>query len=105
MVFLEPKLSVFPELAKNTQQELAYTSLHTFTATVKIWYDPDPQFTVIKEDQVVVEAFIAIHDEKMEQQLHLTIFMAPSSSRWTMTFIANRTRELQVGPIHNLERK
>jgi RNA polymerase Rpb1, domain 7 len=105
MVFLEPKLSVFPELVKNTQQELAYTSLHTFTATVKIWYDPDPQFTVIKEDQFFVEAFIAIHDEKMEQQLHLTILMAPSSLRWTMMFIAYRTRELQAGPAHNLEQK
>ena len=37
----------------------------------KFWYDPDPQCTIIKEDQVFVEAPFAIPDEEMERQLHL----------------------------------
>jgi DNA-directed RNA polymerase II subunit RPB1 len=101
-VFLQPELSVSAELAKNVQQELAYTSLRTVTAAVEIWYDPDPQSTVIEEDQVFVEAFFAIPDEEMEQQLHL-------QSPWllrlemdrakmidrklTMEFVANRIKE------------
>lgn len=101
-VFLQPELSVSAELAKNVQQELAYTSLRTVTAAVEIWYDPDPQSTVIEEDQVFVEAFFAIPDEEMEQQLHL-------QSPWllrlemdrakmidrklTMEFVANKIKE------------
>jgi DNA-directed RNA polymerase II subunit RPB1 len=101
-VFLQPELSVSAELAKNVQQQLAYTSLRTVTAAVEIWYDPDPQSTVIEEDQVFVEAFFAIPDEEMEQQLHL-------QSPWllrlemdrakmidrklTMEFVANKIKE------------
>jgi len=41
-VYLDPEISVDSSLAKNVQQELAYTSLRTVTAAVEIWYDPDP---------------------------------------------------------------
>jgi DNA-directed RNA polymerase II subunit RPB1 len=101
-VYLQPELSVSAELAKNVQQELAFTSLRTVTASVEIWYDPDPQSTMIEEDQVFVEAFFAIPDEEMEQQLHL-------QSPWllrlemdrakmidrklTMEFVANKIKE------------
>ncbi|KAJ3898079.1 RNA polymerase Rpb1, domain 7-domain-containing protein [Lentinula edodes] len=60
-----------PNLAKNVQQELAYTSLRTVTATVEIWYDPDPSSTIIEEDEVFVESFFAIPDEEVESKLHL----------------------------------
>jgi len=40
-VYLQPELSVSAELAKNVQQELAFTFLRTVTAAVEIWYDPD----------------------------------------------------------------
>ncbi|EEB86935.1 hypothetical protein MPER_15938, partial [Moniliophthora perniciosa FA553] len=58
-------------LAKNVQQELAYTSLRTVTAAVEIWYDPDPSSTIIEEDQLFVESFFAIPDEEVESKLHL----------------------------------
>ncbi|KAI0063081.1 beta and beta-prime subunits of DNA dependent RNA-polymerase [Artomyces pyxidatus] len=70
-VYLEPDLAKDPTLAKNVQQELAYTSLRTVTAAVEIWYDPDPTSTIIEEDQVFVEAFFAIPDEEAESKLHL----------------------------------
>ncbi|OAX40478.1 beta and beta-prime subunits of DNA dependent RNA-polymerase [Rhizopogon vinicolor AM-OR11-026] len=76
-----PSLSVYLEsdiaeetqglLAKNVQQELAYTSLRTVTAAVEIWYDPDPSSTIIEEDAVFVESFFAIPDEEIESKLHL----------------------------------
>ena len=58
-------------MAKNVQQELAYTSLRTVTAAVEIWYDPDPSSTIIEEDSVFVESFFAIPDEEIESKLHL----------------------------------
>ena len=84
-VYLQPGLSISAELAKNVQQELAFTSLRTVTAAVEIWYDPDPQSTVIEEDQVFVEAFFAIPDEEMEQQLHL-------QSPWLLRLEMDRTK-------------
>lgn len=70
-VYLEPELARDPVLAKNVQQELAYTSLRTVTAAVEIWYDPDPSATIIQEDEVFVESFFAIPDEEIEAKLHL----------------------------------
>ncbi|GLB36718.1 putative DNA-dependent RNA polymerase catalyzes the transcription of DNA into RNA using the four ribonucleoside triphosphates as substrates [Lyophyllum shimeji] len=70
-VYLEPEIAKSSTLAKNVQQELAYTSLRTVTAAVEIWYDPDPSSTIIEEDQVFVESFFAIPDEEIESKLHL----------------------------------
>ncbi|KAF8060852.1 hypothetical protein FPV67DRAFT_310188 [Lyophyllum atratum] len=70
-VYLEPEISRSSTLAKNVQQELAYTSLRTVTAGVEIWYDPDPSSTIIEEDSVFVESFFAIPDEEIESKLHL----------------------------------
>ncbi|TFK57734.1 beta and beta-prime subunits of DNA dependent RNA-polymerase [Heliocybe sulcata] len=70
-VYLEPDLAKDRYLAKNVQQELAYTSLRTVTAAVEIWYDPDPSSTIIEEDRVFVESFFAIPDEEIESKLHL----------------------------------
>ena len=70
-VYLEPELAKDAALAKNVQQELAYTSLRTVTAAVEIWYDPDPTSTIIEEDSVFVESFFAIPDEEVESKLHL----------------------------------
>jgi DNA-directed RNA polymerase II subunit RPB1 len=70
-VYLVPELARDPVLAKNVQQELAYTSLRTVTAAVEIWYDPVPTATIIPEDEVFVESFFAIPDEEIEAKLHL----------------------------------
>ncbi|KAF9032334.1 hypothetical protein BDZ89DRAFT_1234608 [Hymenopellis radicata] len=55
----------------NVQQGLAYKSLRTVTASVEIWYGPDPSSTIIKEDSTFVEALFAIPDEETESKLHL----------------------------------
>ncbi|KAG1741771.1 DNA-directed RNA polymerase II, subunit 1 [Suillus paluster] len=61
-VYLEPDIAEEGQglLAKNVQQELAYTSLRTVTAAVEIW-----------KDSVFVESFFAIPDEEIESKLHL----------------------------------
>ncbi|OJA20796.1 hypothetical protein AZE42_12103 [Rhizopogon vesiculosus] len=89
-----PSLSVYLEsdiaeetqglLAKNIQQELAYTSLHTMTATVEIWYDPDPSSTIVKEDAIFAESFFATPDE-IESKLHLQLL-------WCLHLELNHTK-------------
>ncbi|KAI0757559.1 beta and beta-prime subunits of DNA dependent RNA-polymerase [Daedaleopsis nitida] len=98
-VYLEPEIAKDKFLAKNVQQELAFTSLRTVTAAVEIWYDPDPSSTIIEEDEDFVHAFFAIPDEEVEQKLHL---MSPwllrlvldrakmIDRKLTMTYVANR---------------
>ena len=70
-VYLDPEISRSRFLAKNVQQELAYTSLRTVTAAVEIWYDPDPSSTIIEDDSVFVESFFAIPDEEIDSKMHL----------------------------------
>jgi DNA-directed RNA polymerase II subunit RPB1 len=70
-VYLQPEIAKDPILAKNIQQELAYTTLRTVTAAVEIWYDPDSSSTIIEEDSIFVESFFAIPDEEVESKLHL----------------------------------
>lgn len=70
-VYLEPEISKNQYLAKNVQQELAYTTLCTVTAAVEIWYDPDPSSTIFEDDTVFVESFFAIPDEEISSKLHL----------------------------------
>ncbi|KAH9949477.1 beta and beta-prime subunits of DNA dependent RNA-polymerase [Amylocystis lapponica] len=70
-VYLDAEIATDIDLAKNVQQELAYTSLRTVTAAVEIWYDPDPTSTIIEEDSDFVESFFAIPDEEVESKLHL----------------------------------
>ncbi|KAI0271722.1 RNA polymerase II large subunit [Gloeopeniophorella convolvens] len=101
-VYLTPPYNTGAEHAKVVQQELAFTSLRTVTAAVEIWYDPDPQSTVIEEDQVFVEAFFAIPDEEMEQQLHLQSpwllrleldRVKMIDRKLSMEFVANKIKE------------
>ena len=40
-VYLEPDIAEDKMMVNNVQQELAFMSLHTVTAAVEIWYDPD----------------------------------------------------------------
>ena len=47
-MYLEAAIAADSALAKNVQQEPAYTSLRTVTAAVEIWYDPNPTSTIIE---------------------------------------------------------
>jgi DNA-directed RNA polymerase II subunit RPB1 len=86
-IHLEPQIATAAALAKNVQQELAFTSLRTITAAVEIWYDPDVQMTVIEEDELFVESFFAIPDEDIESKLHL-------QSPWLLRLVLDRSKVL-----------
>ncbi|KAI0344206.1 beta and beta-prime subunits of DNA dependent RNA-polymerase [Trametopsis cervina] len=101
-VYLQPEFAKDAKLAKMVEQELAYTSLRTVTAAVEIWYDPEPNTTIIEEDSVFVESFFAIPDEevesKMNQQspwlLRLELDRAKMIDRkLTMAYVAGRIAE------------
>lgn len=70
-VYLLPELAANAGKAKAVQTELAYTSLRTVNAAVKIYHDPDPSTTIIEEDSEFVDAFFAIPDGDTEVNLHL----------------------------------
>ena len=84
-VYLEPDIAQDRMMAKNVQQELAFTSLCTVTAAVEIWYDPDPKSTIIGEDSVIVESFFAIPDKEIESSLHL-------QSPWLLRLVLDHAR-------------
>ncbi|KAJ2911565.1 hypothetical protein MD484_g8848, partial [Candolleomyces efflorescens] len=86
-IHLDKEIGKSVDLAKNVQQELAYTSLRTVTAAVEIWYDPDPQSTIIEEDSLFVESFFAIPDEGIEASLHL-------QSPWLLRLVLDRSKVL-----------
>ncbi|KAH8797803.1 RNA polymerase Rpb1, domain 7-domain-containing protein [Flagelloscypha sp. PMI_526] len=70
-IFLEPFYAAKQENAKFIEQELAFTPLHTVTAAIEIWYDPDMRTTIIEDDLSFVEEFFAISDEEVEAKMHL----------------------------------
>ncbi|KIJ45198.1 hypothetical protein M422DRAFT_251383 [Sphaerobolus stellatus SS14] len=86
-VYLDPEIAKNDEKAKAVQTELAYTSLRTVTAAVEIWYDPDPATTLIEEDKDFVEAFFAIPDAQIEQNMHL-------QSAWLLRLELDRAKML-----------
>ncbi|KAF8335642.1 RNA polymerase Rpb1, domain 7-domain-containing protein [Amanita rubescens] len=88
-MYLEPEIAGSSALAKNVQQELAYTSLRAATAAVEIRYDPDPTSTIIEEDQVFVESFFAIPNEEIESKLLLQD-RAKVIGRKLMHYVASR---------------
>lgn len=45
------------------QCNLEYTTLRKLTRATEIWYDPDPQNTVIPEDRDFVKAHLLLPDE------------------------------------------
>ncbi|KAF8315634.1 beta and beta-prime subunits of DNA dependent RNA-polymerase [Clavulina sp. PMI_390] len=69
-VYLEPEAATSRERAKAIQTELAHTTLKTVTAKTEIIYDPTPDETVIEEDKEFVDAFFAIPDDEVTQNLH-----------------------------------
>jgi DNA-directed RNA polymerase II subunit RPB1 len=86
-VYLNPEISSSSKLAKDVQQELAYTSLRTVTAAVEIWYDPDPAATIIPDDSIFVHAFFEIPDEEVEAKMHL-------QSPWLLRLELDRAKML-----------
>jgi len=69
-VYLDEHVAFDIERAKSIQSAIEHTTLKNVTAVTEIYYDPDPKSTVIDADIDTVEAYFAIPDEKVEENLH-----------------------------------
>ncbi|KTW31322.1 DNA-directed RNA polymerase II subunit rpb1 [Pneumocystis jirovecii RU7] len=86
-IYLTPEVSKDMESAKQVQTAIEHTTLKTVTSVTEIFYDPDPQQTVIEEDRTFVEAFFAIPDEDVEANLH-------RQSSWLLRLELDRAKML-----------
>lgn len=82
-VYLTNEFKMEQIKAKEIHQELPHVTLKTVTAATEIFYDPDPSATVIEEDRDFVEAFFAIPDPDVEENLH-------RQSPWLLRFELDR---------------
>lgn len=62
-VFLQPQYSSSAQAAKQLQVQLEHTLLKHVTARSEIYYDPDPEDTVIPADRDFVQAYYALPDD------------------------------------------
>ncbi|KAL2311876.1 DNA-directed RNA polymerase II subunit rpb1 [Schizosaccharomyces pombe] len=86
-IYLMPWIAANMDLAKNVQTQIEHTTLSTVTSATEIHYDPDPQDTVIEEDKDFVEAFFAIPDEEVEENLY-------KQSPWLLRLELDRAKML-----------
>ncbi|KAL8278907.1 hypothetical protein RQP46_008778 [Phenoliferia psychrophenolica] len=88
-VYLDKEIRQDIEQAKEVQTLFSYTTLKTVTASTEIFYDPDPSATVIEDDREFVEAFFAIPDWRVQQDLH-------RQSLWLLWFQLDRAKKLDM---------
>ena len=75
------------DIAKTVQSSIEHTTLrHVVTAT-EIYYDPDPQVTVIEEDQQILDDYFEIPDED-------TMAKLPLHSPWVLRLELDRRKLL-----------
>ncbi|KAF8820027.1 Dna-directed Rna polymerase II RPB1 [Cardiosporidium cionae] len=63
-VYLDEKIANDQESAKDVQTQLEHTTLDKVTAYAQIFYDPDPEMTIVEEDQELVSDYYAFPDEE-----------------------------------------
>nr|AOE43178.1 RNA polymerase II largest subunit/RNA polymerase II core subunit [Rostrostelium ellipticum] len=67
-IYLQPEISRDSEKAKMVQCQLEYTTMATVTAATEIYYDPDPQNTLIKEDDSFVRDYYLLPEDEIADE-------------------------------------
>jgi len=62
-VYLRGEAANDAERAKQVQAQLQHTNLRHVTQCTEIYYDPDPQNTIIEEDQELVSSYFMLDEE------------------------------------------
>jgi len=65
-IYLKPHCARDLDKAKTVQAQLEYTTLAKVTAATEIYYDPDPEHTIIEEDQEFVQSYFELPDEEID---------------------------------------
>ncbi|KAF8820604.1 Dna-directed Rna polymerase II RPB1 [Cardiosporidium cionae] len=63
-VYLDEKIANDQESAKDVQTQLEHTTLDKVTSYAQVYYDPDPEVTIVEEDQELVSDYYAFPDEE-----------------------------------------
>jgi DNA-directed RNA polymerase II subunit RPB1 len=84
-VYLKPELSKNVEDAKEVQVELEHTTLKKVVLSSQIYYDPNPETTIIEEDKEFVDAYYEMPDEEIDLK---------KLSPWLLRFELDRAKML-----------
>ncbi|EGG15801.1 RNA polymerase II largest subunit [Cavenderia fasciculata] len=66
-IYLQPDIARDSEKAKSVQCQLEYTTMARVTAATEIYYDPEPNTTVIEEDLEFVTRYMMLPDEEINE--------------------------------------
>ena len=98
-VYLKPEFAADKERAKNVQCSLEHAKLRSVTSFTEIWYDPDPQSTVVATDVELVRSYYEMPDEDPNQVL----------SPWVLRVVLDKVmmvdKKLQMGEVADAIRK
>jgi DNA-directed RNA polymerase II subunit RPB1 len=89
-VHLQPHVSGDSDLAKAVLNKLEYTTLKNVTARTEIYYDPNPEDTVVEEDKEFVKYYFEIPDEDF------SLFM-DNASPWLLRIVLDRKKKEDKG--------
>jgi len=91
-VHLNPDVSRDSDLAKAVLNKLEYTTLRNVTEKTEIYYDPDPENTVVEADREFVKYYFEIPDED---------FSMDNASPWMLRIVLDRKKKEDKGLTNN----
>jgi len=89
-VYLDDRISGDQELSKEVLNKLEYTRLADIVGRCEIYYDPDPENSVVVEDREFLEYFFEIPDEDIDE-------FTSKCSPWMLRMILDRHRKEDKG--------
>ncbi|CAL1161768.1 unnamed protein product [Cladocopium goreaui] len=85
-VFLKGELGQIQERAKDVQSMLEHTTLEKVTSFTQIFWDPDPEHTLVEEDKEWVSLYYELPDEDENPERCGPWPLALLLGMWTMGF-------------------
>jgi len=83
-VYLKPEFSSDSDKAKMVLNKLEYCTLKNVTESTEIYYDPDPENTVVEEDREFVQYYFEIPDEDFNME---------HASPWMLRIVLDRKKK------------
>jgi DNA-directed RNA polymerase II subunit RPB1 len=99
-IYLRDEVARDAERAKTVQWQLEWTTLKDVTSLTEIWYDPEPEETVVEADRDFVRQYFEMPDEEIDMEtlspwlLRIVLNAeAMTDKSLTMSEIASKIRE------------
>src|SRR6185437_3920808 len=84
LVHLQPHVSHDADAAKSVLNKLEFITLASITELTEIYYDPDPEHTVVEEDREFMSFYFELPDED---------FSMENASPWMLRFVLDRKKK------------